>query len=66
MKTDMMIYDLSSHSGCYEEFYLLGYTAMYSVESQLALQRENLAICFHTDFLLGIFLNPEDGGNNFL
>jgi hypothetical protein len=25
-----------------------------------------LATCFHAGFLLGIFLDPEDGGNMFL
>jgi hypothetical protein len=55
MKTDMMMYDLGSHSGGYEEFYLLGYTTVYSIESQPALRIADLAICFHTGFLLGIF-----------
>jgi hypothetical protein len=25
-----------------------------------------LAACFHTGFLLGLFFNPEDGGDVFL
>jgi hypothetical protein len=25
-----------------------------------------LATCFHSDFLLGLFLHPEDGGDMFL
>jgi hypothetical protein len=25
-----------------------------------------LATCFHADFLLGLFFNPEDGGNMYL
>jgi hypothetical protein len=30
------------------------------------LRQMRLAICFHIDFLLGLFLNPEDGGDTFL
>jgi hypothetical protein len=29
-------------------------------------QRESRWLCFHAGFLLGLFFNPEDGGNMFL
>jgi hypothetical protein len=46
-----------------EELYLLGYNAMYSVESQ----PENSA-CYllHAGFLLGLFFYREDGRDVFL
>jgi hypothetical protein len=47
-------------SGSAEEFYLLGYNAVQSVESQAL-----LVICFHTGFLLGLFFDPEDEGDIF-
>jgi hypothetical protein len=58
----------------FDEFYLLGYNAVQSVESQptfrsrLHLQgrRALFATCFHAGFLLGLFFDVEDGGNMFL
>jgi hypothetical protein len=29
-------------------------------------QRGSIATCFHTDFLLGLFFDPEDGDDMFL
>jgi hypothetical protein len=55
-----------------KKFYLLGYNAMYSVESQpnfrrnishASNQRESVTSNF---FLLGSFFNPEDVGDMFL
>jgi hypothetical protein len=37
----------------YEEYYIMGYNAL-------------LATYLHADFLLGVFFNPEDGGDIFL
>jgi hypothetical protein len=48
-----------SHSGGFEEFYLLGYNAVKSVESQLL-------ACVHVGFLLSLFFDPENGGDIFL
>jgi hypothetical protein len=42
----------------HEEYYLLGYNAVQSVESQ-----PTLATCFHDGFLIGLFFDPEDGGD---
>jgi hypothetical protein len=53
-----------SHSGGYEEYCLLGYNAVWSVESQPMLKQ--VASSFHAGFLLGLFLDPEDGGDMFL
>lgn len=48
------------------EFYLLEYSALLSVESQLAFRRnmsQMLATCW---FLLGLFFYPENGGYVFM
>jgi hypothetical protein len=45
----------SSHSGGYEEFYLLGYNAVAM-----------FVICFHATFLFGLFFDLKDGGDMFL
>jgi hypothetical protein len=42
-----------SHSGGYEEFYVMGYNSPRDT-------------CFHAGFLLGLFFDPEDGGDMFL
>jgi hypothetical protein len=76
-----------SPSDDYEEYYLLGYNVMWSIESQPTLRRNisppssGLRIsqarnqlesrrqadrtCFHASFLLGLFIDPEDGGDMF-
>jgi hypothetical protein len=45
-----------------EEYYILGYNAMYSDHRESRWQAE---LCFHADFLLGLFY-PEDRGDMFL
>jgi hypothetical protein len=65
-----------SHSGGYKEFHLLGYNAVWSIESQPMSppsSRSNNkpsknSICYllHIGFLLGLFLDPGDGGHMFL
>jgi hypothetical protein len=55
-----------SHSGGYEECQLVWYNAMQSVESQQTFRRHVsppslLATCSHSGFLLGLYLNHEDG-----
>jgi hypothetical protein len=53
------------HSGGYEEFYLLEYNAMYSVESQLTFQR-NMYPPGSNWFLSWLIFDPEDGSDMFL
>jgi hypothetical protein len=58
-----------------EEFYLLGYNVVQSVERQPTYQRNMLhpssglksSACYllHTGFLLGLFFDPEDGSDVF-
>jgi hypothetical protein len=52
----------------YDDCYLLGYSAVYSVESQPTFHksRDLLATCFHASILLGLFFDREDGGYMFL
>jgi hypothetical protein len=54
-------------SGGYEKYYLLWYNAMVAVQRFRGIYRLDLqgllAICFHADFLLALFFNPEDGGD---
>jgi hypothetical protein len=63
-------------TGGYEEFYLLGYNAVYTVEYQPTF-RKNMSppssgsknrprTCFHAGFLLSLFFDPRDGGEMFL
>jgi hypothetical protein len=52
----------SSHSGDYEEFYLLGYDA---VSNQHEPDSKQSATCF-MPVMLELFLEPEDGGDMFL
>jgi hypothetical protein len=52
------------HTGGYEEFYLLGYNAMLSVESQLIFRYA--FYLFHAGLLLDLFFDSEDGGDIFL
>jgi hypothetical protein len=73
VKEDKYFYHISSfHSGGYEEFYLLGYNTMWSVESQPTLWRNmgpptcRVWWLLHVRFLLGLLFNPEDGGDMFL
>jgi hypothetical protein len=69
-----------SHSGGYEKYYLLGYNAVYSVESKptfrrkinppssgirISRARNQLATCFRAGSLLGLFFDCEDGGDMF-
>jgi hypothetical protein len=55
-----------------EEFCLLGYSVVYSVERQVTFrtnmtpQSALLATCFDAGFLLALFFDPEDGGDVFL
>jgi hypothetical protein len=49
---------LYSHDG-YEEFHLLGYNAVRSIESQPTFSR----YLFHADFFLGLVFNLEYRGN---
>jgi hypothetical protein len=55
------------------EYSLLGYNAVWSVESEPMFRRSILppssallAICFHASFLFGLFFDPEDRGDMFL
>jgi hypothetical protein len=53
-----------SHSDGYEEFYLLGYNYVQSVESQPTFRRNIsppslLATCFHVGFLFGLVFDFE-------
>jgi hypothetical protein len=55
---------LGSYSGGYEESYLLGYNAVWSVESQSTFWR-NMSppsswYLLRAGFLLGLFFHPED------
>jgi hypothetical protein len=57
-----------SRSRGFEEFCLLGYNAVWSIEIQPTFRRNispGLATCFHVGILLGLF-DPEDGGDMFL
>jgi hypothetical protein len=57
------------HSADYEEIYRLGYNAVQSVEIQRTLQRTrdpSAGYLLHVDFLLSLYLNPEDGGDTLL
>lgn len=62
-----------SHSNGYEEFYLLGYNAIHSVESQLMFWRDKspqssknkpskVWYLFLADFLFSLFFDPDDAG----
>jgi hypothetical protein len=42
--------------------FIIPEAALWRVRKLLAVS----AACFHTDFLLGLFLDPEDGGDMFL
>jgi hypothetical protein len=61
-----------SHSGDYEQFYLLGYNAAKSVESQLILRSYMLPstsfvrYLLNSGFYIGLFFDPEAGGDIFL
>jgi hypothetical protein len=52
--------------------YLLGYTAVPSVESEPTFRRKisssspSLFTCFHAGLSLGLFFDPEDGSDIFL
>jgi hypothetical protein len=66
-------WDLGSHTGGYEEFYLLVYNFLYSAESKptfrsyiFAFSGQVLATCFHSEFLLHSFFDSKDGGETFL
>jgi hypothetical protein len=47
-----------SQSGDYGEFYVLGYKAMQSIESQPTFRSLR-----HANFLFGLLFNPEDGSD---
>jgi hypothetical protein len=49
-----------SRSGDYEDFYLLGYKAVQSVEVA-----SSACYLLHAGFLLWLFFGPEDGGHMF-
>jgi hypothetical protein len=64
-----------------EEFLLLGHNSVYSVEHQRTYRRDisppssglkyksskfSFAIWFHAGFLLGLFIDPEDGNDMLL
>jgi hypothetical protein len=53
---------LGSHSGAYEEFYILEYNTVQSVESQQKLHVAVYSACYlHSNgFLLCLFFGPED------
>jgi hypothetical protein len=62
-----------SHTGGYEEFCLLVYNSLYSSESKPTFRRnmsassgQVLATCFHFEFFLHLFFDPEDEGDIFL
>jgi hypothetical protein len=48
-----------------QEYYLLGYNAAQSVESQPAFRRLLCLLPDSAGFLSDLLLNPEDGGNMF-
>jgi hypothetical protein len=53
----------------HEEFYLMGYNAMWCSESLLTFQRKkdgSACHLLHAGFLLGLFFDPEDGSDMFL
>jgi hypothetical protein len=50
----------------YEEFYLLVYSAVYSVERQPTFRRNNQSVLLASYWFLGLLFNPEDGGVMFL
>jgi hypothetical protein len=49
-----------------EEFCLLKYDTMYSVERQQTFETNSYCYLLHAGFLLGFFFNPEDKGDKFL
>jgi hypothetical protein len=48
------------------EFYLLGYNAVQSVESQPTFRRSTACYLLYAGFLLGLFFDLEDGGDMLL
>jgi hypothetical protein len=50
-----------SYSGGYEEFYLLGYNAVYSAESH-----PTACYLFHAGLLLSLFFETEDEGDMYV
>jgi hypothetical protein len=49
-----------------EEFCLLEYDAIYSVESQQTFETNSYCYLLHAGFLLGLFLDPEGKGDMLL
>jgi hypothetical protein len=55
-----------SHTGGSKEFYLLGYNAVQFSLKSTDVSEELSLLCFPPGLILGLFLDPEDGGEMFL